>query len=186
VALVLTLAVVLWYTVETRKMAVATRDAAEASRDSIRELALTRDAATRPHVVVYPEHGGSEGNRMEIAIRNVGASAAYNVSVTIEPPLPTDPVMAQGLEHVLSEGIPYLPPGAHMRFLFSNTRGIPREDLKRRRRIGIKYEGPREVPRSEEYDVGLFENLRWYDTSGPMDRIVDELRNIRTSWPLQR
>ncbi len=165
VALVLTLLVVGWYAFETRKMAAATRDAAEASRESTEEMRLTRDAEVRPYVVVYPDFRESS---FDLVVANLGKTPAYGLTVSITPELHGDDPGAadEGYAHMISNGVPYLPPGLELRFAFAYGVGSG-DRLRTPYRVEIGYGGPGKTPRTDQYDLCLWLHLRWSPLGAP-------------------
>lgn len=68
------------------EMASATRDAAEASQQTLQQMRDVRDEETAPYVLVYFDvpYGRRE---IYLVIKNIGKTPAKNVSMTFNPPL---------------------------------------------------------------------------------------------------
>jgi hypothetical protein len=81
-----TLVAVIVYVWKTSQMARATRDAANASKSSLREMELSREQEVRPYVICYFESVRGT-SFFEFVIRNTGRSIAFNVSLKFTPEL---------------------------------------------------------------------------------------------------
>jgi hypothetical protein len=62
----------------------------------VREARRTREEQAQPNVVVYSELNPSVKQFIEIVVKNFGVTPAYNVKITVDPPLKAAPNSASG------------------------------------------------------------------------------------------
>jgi hypothetical protein len=180
VVLFLTLAAAAWYAWETRRIAHATLEAVRASRDSIEEMRLTRDAEVRPYVIAYPSFGESS---FDLVLANTGKTPAYNLRVSITPELRGDHPGAadEGYAHMISHGVPYLPPGLELRFPFARVAVGTGDSLRTPYHVQIDYTGPGKTPKPDEYDICLWLHLRWSPSGDPLVTAIITNERIRNA-----
>lgn len=79
----------------------------------------------RPYVVLTFEQGRTLFNLVDILIRNVGAGPAYDVRISIDPPLQrakeVDNMPIAGARY-FNEPVPLMPPGYELRTFFDDMR----------------------------------------------------------------
>lgn len=95
------------YVIKTWEMASATRKAAEATQNSVREMRDARDQETAPYVVVYFEVNRDE-QTVYLVLENIGKTTATDVQLHFDPPLQTT---NKREFYYIKDGIASMPPG---------------------------------------------------------------------------
>ena len=111
------------YVVKTAAIARANQVSAEASLKALKQLEETRLQETAPSVVVYFDIPYGE-THIHLIVENVGRSPALNIRFEFTPPiashLDTDGFKIAD-QPALAKGIPTLPPGYQLKFLFDHS-----------------------------------------------------------------
>lgn len=165
-----TLIVLVIYVWKTWQMAQATREAAEASRSALKEMALTREQEIRPYVLCYcePNHNW---HLYDLVIKNFGKSMAHDVVVSFSPSIRAyDPVSFIEGSLEVKEFLA-LAPGAEWRIVWGNFQHAksPAVPDAFTARIRFKW-GPDKT--QEDYDVSF--DIKSFLISGNVVRVPIE------------
>ena len=107
----------------------------------VRHAQRMRNDQTRPYVVADIEPSRARPI-VDLYVRNVGATAAYDVTITTNPALEsTRSARGDALEDsvLLTEGIPTMPPGREVRTILDHVPDRIEADLPLRYDITVKY-----------------------------------------------
>jgi hypothetical protein len=117
--------------------------AASVAYRQVREARRLREEQAQPYVVVYLEEGELRRN-IDLVIKNLGATAATDISVRLEPTPERAVDPAGDWSPLLPDSLPVLVPGQEWRTLFDRTdeRG-PRKDLPDRYEAHASYKDAR-------------------------------------------
>lgn len=120
---------------------------------------VTRLDQTRPYVTVTAEDGETSRHFVDIVIRNIGASPARQVEITVDPPLQSS---VEDAEHpishakVFTEPIVFLAPGAmHRLFYDSHIQRNARDDLPSAHKVTVSYDDQSGHHWSETYTLDI-------------------------------
>ncbi len=161
IVLTATLAVVIAYTIVTYYMQKATRDAAEASRQTVSAMRESQEWMTRPYVVPYADV--LPNSRVDFVLENASATAAVDVKLSVAPLAPEefapDP-RREHLRHLLATGVKYMPPHAQMRWVW--TTGPEAAQWARQvLPVQVSYRAAnQDAEFAETYDLGMADLLR--------------------------
>ncbi len=132
-----TLAVLLIYVWKTWEMAAATRRAAEAAEQTLKEARESRIEELAPAILVYFDsspHGGAE-----IVIENAGRGAAAEVSLTFDPLLQT--TQPHDTDRFFDATQSLIPPGYRIAQLFDVWPALLASDLPKSYAVTVRYRG---------------------------------------------
>jgi hypothetical protein len=126
---------------------------------------------TRPYIVIFAEPSPVSRKFIDIVIRNLGSTAARDLSITIDPPLvraqdeDAYPAMAA---RVFREPIPMWPPGYHLRMFFDSHIDRHGKDLPSRHVATLSYSDGRGGQWREEMivDLDLGKGMLYTDVFG--------------------
>lgn len=111
-----------------------------------RHRRATYDEQTRPYILVTSEPGQTSPTYIDIVVKNIGSTPAYDVGIVIEPPF----VRAQEIDghemakaRVFSETIPFWPPGHEVRMHFDSHADRDGQDLADSHQATLTYSGRR-------------------------------------------
>jgi hypothetical protein len=142
----------------TLQAAQATQESAKLSQLAVAEMQATRDAQTAPYVVVYIELINS---LVTLVMENLGATAAYNVSLEFDPPLPPDVFLGVEPPAFVSGVTPTLSPRQQMRRIMIPSAAfetLEKQNVSMRYRATVEYKGgpvERERVRNEEFIIDI-------------------------------
>jgi hypothetical protein len=101
--------------------------------NQFREVRLTRQEQAQPNVVVYSEPNADVPQILEIIVKNFGTTPAYDVKVTVTPPLKSTPTAQTYFQKIADVPIPHFPilaPGQLWRTVWDSA--IERENYMRK------------------------------------------------------
>jgi len=137
-----TLIALIIYVAKTWEMASATRQAAEATKNSVAEMREARDQETAPYIVVYFDVPAGPG-LIYLVVKNIGRSIATQVKLTFTPPLRTSnntPPMEE--LSFIKDGIESMPPNYEIRTIFDGVHAyFSKTDLPMKYDANISYYG---------------------------------------------
>lgn len=113
---VLTLIAIGIYVWKTAQMATATRDAAEASVATVKEMRTARREATAPRLALY--FASPSTHLAEIVLENAGETTAADVTCSFDPPLRASD--REQYAHRFFETPKVLPPRSRMAHAFDS------------------------------------------------------------------
>lgn len=139
-----------------------------------------RAEQAQPYVVIYTEHSEAHPHCIDLIVKNVGATAAQDITIKVDPPLKRS---ASGeMEDVKGPGqIRTLVPGQEWRTFWDTT--IRREELgmPSRYTATIEFSDSRNRklgPYAFDLDWGQIMDQGWVDTYG-MHQLVKAVRDAR-------
>lgn len=153
----------------------------------VAEAQRLRQEQSRPHVVV--DLVPSTATRLiELWVRNIGATSAYNVKITTDPPLESSwdrrgEGYALGDTVLMREGIETLPPGRDVHALFDNYVDRDNTDLPMRYDATVAYTNDAGKTWQDRYvlDLEVFKGLTFvlrkdeHDTAKALERVAATL-----------
>lgn len=116
-----------------------------------------RNDQARPHVVVDIERGASHGI-VDLTVRNLGATAAYNVRISSKPSIVTtkdDIGYALSESELMTNGVPTLAPGREIRALFDSMPERVEADMPMRYELCVTYRDRLKVQYAETAIINL-------------------------------
>jgi len=160
------------------------------ARGQVNEAKELRRAQTRPYVIVYLTLNSVSRFLVELAIENIGATAAHNIAIKIQPQLASTigPNSSARINQwtPLTSGIPTLAPGQRLSTLFDSllTRYAPGHSLPRHHEVGVSYQGVGAVagPWDDTFDldIEILRNMEYVGEKTFVD-LVDEVGAIRST-----
>lgn len=181
---ILTLVVIGVYVWKTWEMAAATRKAAEAAEETLKEAREGRIEEMAPAMLVYFDStywGGAD-----IVMENAGRGAAADVSLTFDPPLQT--TQPHELDRFFDATQSLIPPGYRIVQTFDTWPTLLESDLPRRYIVTVRYRGV-QTGRSYEYKHNLDAEALRYRLIGSkkgVNEIAEELEKWREDTKRQR
>jgi hypothetical protein len=164
----------------------------------VREARRLREAQARPFVIVDFE---PTPWLLQLVVRNIGQTAAYDVSMTFNPPLDSSmpPPHPWKESSAFTEGISLLPPHRKIRVDFDSVHGRydDKSTLPMRYQVALTYRGPdpRSKPHADHYvlDLNIYRGTRFPEAGIPeiasavteVKRVIESSarRNRRQDWP---
>jgi hypothetical protein len=174
------------YVIKTWEIASATRTSTETSQQMLEEMKATRDQEVAPYVVAYFDVE-KKPNLLPIivffTIKNEGKTAAKNVKLEFDPPLPTlayapKPRNLNELS-MIKDGIPVMPPGFKIRTTFGFYTVLAEKGMSYR--LKISFDGANK-PEHTEYilDLSPFSDLL-YDAPQEMPQLIEQVKKTHES-----
>jgi hypothetical protein len=121
----------------------------------VKEARILREEQAQPYVVVYFEPSRASSIHFDLVVRNIGQTAAQDVSIAFEPALAStldDDELKRAEANFLQHGIPMLPPNMEYRMLFDDgPKRYDRHDLPRRYTATVGFQA-RHKERQREID----------------------------------
>ncbi len=154
----------------------------------LRHAQAVRDDQLRPHVVVdiEPSHVRS---MVDFTVRNLGATAAYDVRFDIRPELVTtmdDDGYPLKDSLLIREGIPTLPPGRTISTLFDQVPNRLQAKMPMRFEAKVTYRDRRGTEHAERsvIDLEVFSGLVYIDQKGPHEaaKALQEISKTMSQW----
>jgi hypothetical protein len=139
-----------------------------------------RAEQAQPYVVIYAQHNEAHPHCIDLIVKNVGATAARDITITIDPPLKRS--ASAELEDVNGpDQIRTLVPGQEWRTFWDTT--IRREELGMPSRYTATIEfsdsrGRKLGPYAFDLDWGQIMDRGWVDTYG-LHQLVEAIRDAR-------
>jgi hypothetical protein len=149
--------------------------AASVAYRQVREARRLREEQAQPYVVVFLEEAELRRN-IDLVIKNLGATAATDISVRLDPTPERALDPAGDWSPLLPESLPVLVPGQEWRTLFDRTdqRG-PRKDLPDRYEAHASY---KDAHRKESFDFDYVLDWRlMYDRASVVTYGLHDLAN---------
>lgn len=148
------------------------------------EARRLREAQARPFVIVDFE---PTSWLLQLVVRNIGQTAAYDVSMTFNPPLDSSLPKPHAWQEssAFTEGIPLLPPHRKIRVAFDSVYGRYEEksSLPMRYDVALTYRGPdrRAKPHRDHYvlDLNVHRGTRLPEAGIP--EIAKAVESIKTA-----
>lgn len=154
--------------------------AARFAWSQFREARRTRDEQAQPYVVIYAEHNEAHPHFIDLIVKNFGATAARDITITIDPPLQRS--AGAEIEDVKGPGqIRTLVPGQEWRTFWDST--IHREELglPSHHTATIEFSDSRDRklgPYTFDLDWGQIMDRGWIETYG-MHQLAEAIRETR-------
>jgi hypothetical protein len=168
---------------QVKQMADARREAMETGRDQ-----------ARAYVVVYLRIEPELRSFPNLVVENVGTTAAYDVTVTSDPPLRSS-LDGKGGPDLFDVGwlkgsIPTLAPRQRMTTLFDSMIERPKEWNDDRYTIDVRYRDRFGKPQRDSFtiDIASMLNSTYIDDKGlrsiskHLEELTKEFKNLRTGW----
>ncbi len=180
-----TLIALIVYVIETRKMATATRLAAEAAQNTLLEMQVTRDQETAPYVVAYFDVP-NETRSLNLVIKNIGKSMATDVNVVFDPALELRSPYQELFARVLPpDGIPSIPPDYEIRTSIDFFEKYKKSGFPMQFTIHVTYQGGiRKEKRTASYksDLNLYRGIMYTVANEPnVKDVVNELKRLAST-----
>jgi hypothetical protein len=157
---------------QVREAQEARVDQANHARAAIETQTRIAAEQAQPNVVLYTELNPSAKRFLEIAIKNFGTTPAYNVKVTIDPPLQATPNnMSKGkLVDISIPNLPILAPGQEWRtgWDFSVAR-------RRHQKKWLPFVGKTEAELTDDQKLTIQAHLSYAGESKSAEQVIDEM-----------
>jgi hypothetical protein len=161
------------------------------ARSQLREAAAARRDQGRAYVAVFFELHEDRRYIPDLTIRNFGETAAYDVTISVDPPLRSsfDGDMPLSEVGMLKDGIPTLPPGAKVSTIFDSILERP-DDWELSYRAVVTYRDRSADVHEDEFVLDLAPHMgtHWVDRKGIHDvhdqlkKLTKEVHELRTGW----
>lgn len=169
---VLTLAALVVYVVKTWEMASATRS-------SVEEIKKTRQAETRPYVLLVAERNRDSPLFVDLVLRNFGRTGARDIALTFSPQLQAS---WDGLSECafLFSPVGFLAPGAELRTFFDSSRDYFHKELPGHYVVEVTYQDERKQTSYAEscvLNIEQFKGMSWLDSKdlGDIHKVLESL-----------
>jgi hypothetical protein len=171
-----------WSAFGTMLTAVVAIAAAVFAWQQVRHARQIRDEQAQPNVIIDFEESASSIH-LDLVIKNIGQTVAYDVRVVFNPPIATTEIgdrFPLGEASLITKGIPTMPPGRTWRAMFDNMpQRFERKDLPRTYDVQITYRDSRGKEYSLPYrlDLGIYYDI-WKLTRYGTHDIAKSMREI--------
>ncbi len=108
----LSLAALIIYVIKTWEMASATKDAAIATANTVKEMEKSRELLIAPQMIAYLDANDGSGT-LDLCLENLGNSGAENLTLEVNPPfLSSFDQYGHSIHNlkVFTDGVPLFPP----------------------------------------------------------------------------
>jgi hypothetical protein len=174
------------YVIKTWQIASSTKKSTEISERILKEMAAAREQEAAPYVVAFFELENESNNLPTVffTIKNEGKTAAKNVKLDFDPPLPTlayspAPRNLNNL-NMVKDGIPVMPPGFKIKTTFGFYTSLAGKGMSYR--LKISFYGLHNEPEFVEYilDLSPFSDLL-YDSPSGMPQLIEQVKKTHDS-----
>lgn len=151
----------------------------------IKQARALAEEQARPYVIVWVDLDSETRTTLELHIKNVGQTAARNVSVNLDPPhewtRPTGDMRFMNAA-IFTQGLATMPPGWEVTLAMEFVRDIAKDDQARPMTATVSYEDRRGSRHSDEFalDLAYLRGALWLDKHG-IHHIAKSVRGIAMS-----
>jgi hypothetical protein len=153
----------------------------------VREARKLREEQSQPYVVAYIEPSRATEHLIDLVIRNFGSTAAYDITVDIEPRPQRTARNAKVEEVQLFSRLPVLVPGQEWRTLWDNGPDRAEANLPDHHTAIVRYSDSRKrqlPPLRSELDWTPYRQRRWVVVYGQHDaaQALRDIKQIFSRW----
>lgn len=151
----------------------------------VKEARRLRLEQAQPYVAVYLESAAADMAFVDLVVKNLGSTAAYDVEVSCDPPLQRT-AGAEGFEAIhLPSIFPTVVPNQEWRTFFDSGFDRVTSDLPKSYAVAVRFKerrGRKSVKHTLDYrlDLASFESRMWTENYG-IHHVAKALRDIRGS-----
>lgn len=154
------------------EMASAANAAAEASRETLREMRDARDDETAPYVIAYFDIAYGDST-IHFIIKNIGQMPARNIRLKFSPPIKSSNEIFAKYSPIIN-GIPSLAPGQELKTFFGGYIEHNNANLPKTYEVKVSYKGgiiDKEREDVQVLDISMYE-YRMYENKKDIDDLV--------------
>lgn len=176
-----TLIALIFYVVDTRKIARASQKSVDVARDTLNEMRIAREEETAPYIVVYFDIPIGE-HLIYIVIKNLGKSIAENITFEFNPPLQCSDSRFLDQLNIISDGIGVMPPQFEYRTLFDTSIEYFNSDFPLIYRAKVSFvntQNKNEVVSQQLLDISSFKG-RMFVRQKRLEDLVDQVKKLNS------